>query len=164
MNAGRELDALVAEKVMGFHAHRLEWDAKCDGERCVRCGQVFSNYTEPIGRLCNGATIPYYSTEIAAAWLVLGKMAPLVGDFAGGDGWLTLTYAESADHGCGLPICAGDEHHQKEWSAHIHVESPGERCPAHWRSGDRFCAIAVTAPHAICLAALKALADAPDPR
>jgi hypothetical protein len=55
MNAGRELDALVAEKVMG-------------ADVVVRDGRAYIN-GNPYDRL------PNYSTDIAHAWQIVERMA-----------------------------------------------------------------------------------------
>jgi hypothetical protein len=55
LQAGRELDALIAEKVMGI---------KCGA--CLQDGQL-----EPI--TMDWREIPHYSTDIAAAWEVVEK-------------------------------------------------------------------------------------------
>jgi len=52
MEPGRELDALVAEKVMGWTHYREEW------------GGVVPD------------SISHYSTDISAAWEVVEKMGP----------------------------------------------------------------------------------------
>lgn len=57
MNAGRELDALVAEKVMGWRYNH------CDGVQCPTCGYD--------GLYGSGKDYPGYSTDIAAAWTVV---------------------------------------------------------------------------------------------
>jgi hypothetical protein len=62
MRAGRELDALVAEKVMGW-----KWigpDEFNDNRHLTLGGQKVQ------------ARIPDYSTDIAAAWDVVEKMRP----------------------------------------------------------------------------------------
>lgn len=58
MNAGRELDALVAEKVMGFRHH-----------------PAMPGYDE-MWFMSDGGSIdlPNYSTDIAAAWQVVEKL------------------------------------------------------------------------------------------
>ena len=69
MKAGRELDALIAEKVMGLTRHdesyvaegvgkvlRFVWRDGCG--TCVYSGDMF---------------LPHYSTDIAAAWEVVEK-------------------------------------------------------------------------------------------
>ena len=49
------------------------------------------------------------------------------------------------------------------WSCHFHVGSSGQefwdsgKCPRHWKQSAKFCSRGCTAPHAICLAAIKAL-------
>jgi hypothetical protein len=69
MNAGRELDALVAEKVMGW---------KPDPARCRLCGWPLSDgmCTPDNCSLRPLPIVPYdippdYSTDIAAAWQVV---------------------------------------------------------------------------------------------
>lgn len=76
MPAGREMDALVAEKVMG---------AKWDEKRCRVCGWPL----DPEGGLCRpddcserpqrkgdgrADAHAFYSTDITAAWLVVERM------------------------------------------------------------------------------------------
>lgn len=86
MNAGRELDALVAEKVIGW-----KWATFCrvalllspfDFEREVP-GKPWMGWTEGAEnsvqrdieeRLEGFQSIPHYSTDIAAAWEVVEKM------------------------------------------------------------------------------------------
>lgn len=92
---GRELDALVAEHVMDVNAHA-------------------NSKMNPL---------PYYSTDIAAAWQVVEKLA------------------------------------KKEILFVIDNLMPGKsfRVTAHNIKRTEFFAYAETAPHAICLAALKAV-------
>jgi hypothetical protein len=59
MEAGRELDALIAERVMGWRQ------------------TLFSNFPdqlEPPDEPGKARSVPHYSTDIAAAWLVVEKM------------------------------------------------------------------------------------------
>lgn len=120
MDAGRELDALVAEKIIKLSAKY--WRPTCfvnDHELdanvwCYDCS----------GMVDDQERVPeHYSTEIAAAWLVVEKLATqglrLSLDAFGGDPW----WVEFADE--------------------------------QWERGAQ--ATANTAPHAICLAALKAV-------
>lgn len=77
LEAGRELDALVAEKVMGDVA----WDAViagCSrgGRRCETMAEaeqyresLRAHYT--VGDIVLHDSVPHYSTDIAAAWLVV---------------------------------------------------------------------------------------------
>lgn len=108
--AGRELDALVAEKVMGLLATTGGSGAK-------------TNYYARSSEVAPWENTPHYSTDIAAAWLVVEAMAgrdmQLSLDMFGGDPW----WAEFADR--------------------------------QYVKGAQ--ATATTAPHAICLAALKAM-------
>lgn len=69
MSAGRELDVLVAEKVMGGKVEH-DWDDFDGGDisRCRGCGFFDQDDTKP--KFC----IPCYSTDIAAAWEVVEKL------------------------------------------------------------------------------------------
>jgi hypothetical protein len=60
MEAGRELDALVAVRVMGFDAAH---------PTLAKMGKAIRPY--PLG---NGVDVPHYSTDIAAAWQVVEKL------------------------------------------------------------------------------------------
>lgn len=115
MEPGRELDALVAEKVMGL---RVEWGQDTP---CPDCDEV--------GRYCGGrawcspcrawyySAYKDYSTDIAAAWEVVERLV------AGGE-------------------------------RHFVVEKAGAWL-VRFREGDWL--PGETAPHAICLAALRAV-------
>jgi len=127
MPAGRELDALVAEKVMGWCI--TAWN---DGEPWGN-REVFPPF-EPINGIpadCDcishseAGEPPHYSTDIAAAWEVIEKA------FRSGFGLTYLEYLEPPQWHCnsGLPC---DEF-----------------------GCDELCATANTAPLAICRATLK---------
>lgn len=135
MKAGRELDALVAEKVMDWqkvvkrpsHWHELRHLVN------TLTGAEIKPYQGPWWILPhmdikespdNGVELPYYSTDIAAAWEVVEKICSGIGD-------LRITVA-------------GDMHLCEIWS------------PA---TGNNMIADVEeeTAPEAICLAALEAL-------
>jgi ABA sandwich protein len=64
--AGRELDALVAEKVMGFH-----WEGRFLTPQ--RSHQTFAERHFD-GRLIPGGLLPRYSTDFSAAWGVVEEM------------------------------------------------------------------------------------------
>lgn len=57
MKPGRELDALVAEKVMKLHY-------------IVGCSYIFN------GKLLGKETVPHYSTNIYAAWQIVEELYP----------------------------------------------------------------------------------------
>lgn len=61
MEAGRELDALVDEKIFGFSSLDLPTDRPPTATECLNRGMML-------------ALIPNYSTDIAAAWEVVEKM------------------------------------------------------------------------------------------
>lgn len=69
--AGRELDALVAEKVFGATTIPDAWGSPMRPGTCWTSDPT-GHYT---GRaVVTGVPIPYYSTDIAAAWTVVEKM------------------------------------------------------------------------------------------
>ncbi len=133
MNAGRELDALIAEKVMGLCVHEWEyttldefmddWMAKCD-----KCNIETSGGSR---EMCpaSGHTQPY-STDIAAAWTVVEKLR-CAWDFS------LQVFAEEGGTGACFTVMGET------------FRSDGSHM---------FSAEADTAPLAICLAALKAVA------
>ena len=63
MKAGRELDALVAEKVMGKKVRRLSGN--------LYCWEYDGDYENLHGL---AQPIPTYSTDISAAWEVVNKL------------------------------------------------------------------------------------------
>lgn len=130
MKPGRELDALVAEKVMGLVLQPITVvDYK--GVH-TEPGSVVKDYTAPDGRKCRSVKeCPHYSTSIADAWLVVEKL-----QCQGHDGkWFFRL-----DYDC-----------VETWDCAFYKESTCDGgYPEQW-------ATALTAPHAICLAALKAV-------
>lgn len=128
MQAGRELDALVAEKVMGWslnaHGEWLNSDQSFTGwhtneskyDPCHNCGR--SNLWHP-------------STSIEAAWEVVEKMGGVFRMSTTLGGQYRVTFSD------------------------VTVDSYSEEYDV-GRKYDKE-ALADTAPHAICLAALKAV-------
>lgn len=155
--AGPELDALMAEKVMGWKRGSLApqiWYER-DPEGAYRLHR-HSDGWKP-------------STEIANAWEVVERMSRLCGSFAFGDGFFHVTYAESADHSLrpkceptsSIPVDLDRDDDPEPWSCHIHVglmaEKQADTYPDSWDHGSSFCARGATAQLAICYAALKAV-------
>lgn len=68
MNAGRELDALVAEKVMGWTEVR-----PCPDEDMREYGEDL--WGRPPGGPLNSQNVSAYSTDIAAAWEVVDNIS-----------------------------------------------------------------------------------------
>jgi len=66
MEPGRELDALVADKVMGF---RVDGDI-CENQDFTQWNGDFLHIVSKEGNL----PLPHYSTDISAAWEVVEKM------------------------------------------------------------------------------------------
>lgn len=62
MNAGRELDALIAEKVMGFETVNFK---SSDPHEIIVTKDAEGNMR---------MAVPFYSTDIAAAWEVVEKL------------------------------------------------------------------------------------------
>ena len=110
---GRELDALVAEKVMGL---RFVWRSQLTDHYGYNAGV----WTIPTkwGTMDLTEEPPRYSTDIAAAWEVVEKMRE--------DGFLVALYRSAG-----------------AWIADTN--------PGYGKSD--------TAPHAICLAALRAVGE-----
>jgi hypothetical protein len=127
VSAGRELDALVAEKVMGWEALRVERES--DGgvgslvTYEVLCGDP------PAGYAALSNAVPHYSTDIGAAWEVLGRFAAFM-----------VISSWNGKVGCWAMVDARGPH----------MSRPDQ----HMAKGDAY-------PHAICLAALKAVGVEP---
>jgi hypothetical protein len=123
LNPGRELDALIAEKVMGL---RVTWEDSQEED-----GKDDPYILDDNGNYKWSSYVPYYSTSIQDAWLVVGKMRELgfyysVGSIIG-----------SPATGVGI--------------TELHAAGFGiKHAPFETVQAD-------TAPHAICLAALKAV-------
>lgn len=151
LQAGRELDALIAEKVMGWQAHHRQ--DKCDGVYIIRCGSCggdghancYGGGQGSIQSLCEDvpcgdeASLPPYTEEIAAAWQVAEKLRKRAFLFAL---W---------NKGHGFVACFSSDD------------------PVYWLEGIESGPASVdtvqadTAPLAICLAALKAVGvEVPD--
>lgn len=153
MKPGRELDEIVAEKVMGWK----------------RLSDPTYDWHSPDDGLLAAGMVPFYSTDIAAAWRIVSKLAPVVGDFHEADGYFIVQYGDSADHvvegmggGCAPgPIVTtqtdnDDGEDLERWSAHFHpghaaAETESEKLFPDYK---KYCARGETAAHAICLAAL----------
>ena len=70
MKAGRELDALIDEKIFGFHVAEGEHDVTLSGD-----GVYWMSVDGRRLRVASkNGELPHYSTQIAAAWLVVEKM------------------------------------------------------------------------------------------
>lgn len=88
MEAGRELDALIAEKVMGYPAFAEKVVTKLGdhlviSDHCAICGRKDGT----------SECLPHYSTDIAAAWEVVEKLRLSVLQFE--DGWFADPRLES---------------------------------------------------------------------
>ena len=94
MEAGREMDALVAERVMGW---RHPDTSGHNADQMLPPDWVAWNDIR---------SVPPFSTDIAAAWQVLEKFLPHVrvechkdSDYTDGTGWHADIWADSG-HGC----------------------------------------------------------------
>jgi hypothetical protein len=117
MKPGRELDALVAEKVMGWVLYQRQPD-------------VYLAYTDPGGSLRLPEEIPFYSTDMAAAWLAEEKLVV--------DGFTFELYRDPP---------APD---RRAWFETLVIVRRGREYSYIGKSETG------SAPHAICLAALRA--------
>lgn len=137
LKAGRELDALIAEKVMGW---RKALDAPVDAHlrwpEPIQAGWLWYN---PDRSPCPFEyTIPNYSTDIKDAWQVVEKLTawdarqvPLY--------WFKLNYDNNECWDVGFCRVEGHEDYSLDgW---------------HWHTVQHFSEV----PLAICLAALKAV-------
>lgn len=118
MKPGKELDALIAEKVMGLEVVRTEWKRK-SGASGVYYTIGEPSWDDYAGDMQLGNAVPLYSEDISAAWEVVEKLDLLNGYTLGRYGF------------------------NGRWSV----------------IDDSECAVVFgeSAPHAICLAALKAI-------
>ena len=129
MEAGRELDALVAEKVMGWssQADGLYWDAGNHRTRLV-LGSIIAKKRDEMGLENAHGFVFAPSTNIADAWEVVER--------------LVSTPGPNGDHHSVQVDYSGD--------AVVVIDENED-----WQVS----AIADTAPLAICLAALKAVSQ-----
>lgn len=131
MKAGRELDAEIAEKVMGLP---VQW------REVRRVASAGGNYRELVGT-------PHYSTDIAAAWEVVNAMIVR--------GYSIIMHSKDALVSDEFGIFAKDwKAGFEDWRA-ILPENMNKDCEfPHLPSGG---AGGETLPLAICLAALASL-------
>lgn len=130
MEVGRELDALVAEKVMDEPVNRSERGWHTIGPRRLLIGPARCRYSDQIWSP---------SLRIADAWEVVERLR---------SSELAFTWGARRD----VAITQMDRLEGGQWV----VETDGN--PTETRpNGTRVLGLADTAPHAICLAALKAV-------
>ncbi len=150
MQPGRELDALVAEKVMGCVVNRERSQPECGCEEVKGIKWIHRmyphgfDYSHPdpyrTNYCCQDPCLLAYSTDIAAAWEVVEKVWPRESHF--------YVYK-----GMGS---------DNRWECNFMVTQAPDKL-----GDERRFSYGETAAHAICLAALKAVGykeKAPDPR
>lgn len=134
LEAGRELDRLVAERVMGW--------------RVFGTPEVYAYWTEPYEgekRLGDMPSLPRFSTDIAAAWTVVERMREMK--------WLVRVQEMPdnypyLDNMTGEPLFYAKAYVTMEWMPRISERTGKLVMPR--------CARATTAPLSICRAALAA--------
>jgi hypothetical protein len=132
LKPSRELDALIAEKVMGwrpmqsFPFKQEDWPAFCDLD----------------GREIWQGDIPHFSTDIAAAWEVVEKIPMTI-------------YAPGAPYADGEYCNHGQDYDDEDDPTGIGPWAAEADHPDKARLSDRV--YGVSGPHAICLAALRAV-------
>jgi hypothetical protein len=128
MKAGRELDALIAEKVMGCNVYCVDpnYNYK-DPAKMWRCDCPGANSIGDRPHADDGfdGEIKPYSTDIAAAWKVVEKMRE-------SHQWIRIECFDGKWEAGPVEVCGED-----------YIDNNVESL--------------VSAPHAICLAALKAI-------
>lgn len=122
MKAGRDLDALIAEKVTNLPNIHIVTGNHHHANGLVYGKHLLTGYPE---------SVPFYSTDIAAAWKVVEKIPMTV--HAPGASYAHGEYANSDDAWLAEARMPGIEYYNT-------VTSKGQ-----------------TSPEAICLAALKTL-------
>lgn len=142
MQAGRELDALVAKKVMGLEdIYKDPHPSFGDGLRYRACAEA--NIPTISGTYYESGTraIPKYSTDLSAAWTVVEKMYEL-----------------------GNAFCIERAHRADKWTVHFIPKAPPPRrhdCDHGFvtfiEDMERISDEAESLPHAICLTALRVL-------
>lgn len=133
MKAGRELDILVAEKVLGLKVVKTVW-GKRKQYGCYSIGEP--DWYDDAGATELGNPLPAYSTDIAAAWEVVEHMNNL--GTKSRDAYFILNKSDS-----GFKV---------SFYRRKHV-GPGQWDYVAYHGTVK----ADTAPMAICLAALKAV-------
>lgn len=110
LEAGRELDALVAEYVFGWTDLKDSRHWKGPGLECWRpTGPPGKIGTHPGGFVCE---VPHYSTMLVPAWEIVEK------------------YKERMQ-------CMAWEPHESEWSVTIWVDLPNDKLEGgYWTSGN----------------------------
>lgn len=128
LKPGRELDALIAEEVMGWHEYKdanpkapLNNQGDLNDHPCETCGSVYGHGIKP------------YSTDISAAWEVAQKIKDMDDETK-----FIIHLSQTKHNECEVEITY--------W-----IEENGDRY-----MGGPFFVLGDTAPHAICLAALSA--------
>jgi hypothetical protein len=141
MKPGRSLDALVAEKVMGWRvwpedrtAH--EWDQFLPWPRGVITAHGLVVIRSDSHNIWTSDKRWSPSTDIAAAWEVVNAMP---------DRARMAIFAPGA-------VVEPGRHNGEDWFVRIYA-APNDDDPWNW--DEPINVFAPTAPHAICLAALK---------
>lgn len=119
MEPGRELDALIAEKVIGLEVVKNKSGSKRGGYY-YSIGDAY--WCDIQGEMYISNSLSRYSTDIAAAWEVVEKLT------------FVFTLTTNPPYAPTTP--------ETEWMASFNADESVHGC---------------SAPHAICLAALKAL-------
>lgn len=140
MPAGREMDAMVAEKVMGLKVSKASeilelWQASPSGASYAFIYGIGKDEMCVAGANSLSTIVPRYSTEIGAAWGVIEK-----------------AFDVEPDHKSGFPAVV-------RWNDGWRVTLlNGDGTPMDLAYGGKLLlSIADTAPLAICRAALKAV-------
>lgn len=143
MDAGRELDALVAEKVMGW-IKRVSADHTSSTIKALRAMGIVYAWRDAKGKE-RGLDVPHYSTDIAVAWEVVERMHK------------GIDPSKEAPYQYLTLVCVGTYHDR--WAASFDFDLTHEWYDHHVIVLYPYAARGDTAPLAICLAALKAAGE-----
>jgi len=142
MEAGREMDALIAEKVMGWTRH--SWASHSALKKmlyCTNCGKTKGiHQNEGFAQFCNKPICgpDNYSTDIAAAW----EVVEMLEDIAPGEGWVEINHHGKAGAYCRIWRLIDGENGE-QWNVLTEAGANGPQ----------------VTPLVICRAALKAVTE-----
>lgn len=163
LEAGRELDALVAELALGFRWEEWQTGRGLYDQENIKRGKRFHNNklafeeVPPMGQeAVSTRPLPHYSTDIASAWAVVHEMRRRGFDFkmeqsgahhyVGSNGRFTVFNEKTmVSFTCHNAVCSEEKGPGVDWHGAAGGNGHGAELEAE------------TAPLAICRAALKAL-------
>ena len=117
--AGKQMDALIGEKVFGIS----KWCAEDDDDVLCTCSMT------PQGTIHERISLPKFSSDIATAWKVIEKIRKIDKHWCPGVGWEDMDGLGEPGWVCGFEYYGEREEDFKEFSA-IAVTMPLAVCRA----------------------------------